>query len=208
MCFLRDQPLEAAIEHYPMALPYRDMIVGIGLDGNEYDRPPILFEHLYLCARADGFKITSHCDVTQKDTHEHIRQVVDSIGGTGADRCDHGLDAADSPNLIAAIAQKGIAMTICPWAYVRHMSEEHLFRSIRTILDAGIKLTINSDSPAYMEDNWVIHNLLLVRQKCGFSNEELAKVERNAVDVCWADSETKNKILKEIDDFCASFPTA
>jgi len=73
---LRDQSPEDAMEMYIAALPYKDMIVGIGLDSNEYDRPPALFEELYLRARADGFKLTCHCDVTQKNTHVHIRQYV------------------------------------------------------------------------------------------------------------------------------------
>ena len=71
---LRDLSPGEAMNTYIAALPYRDMIAGIGLDSNEYDRPPILFEGVYLRARADGFKLTCHCDVTQKDTHEHIRQ--------------------------------------------------------------------------------------------------------------------------------------
>jgi len=71
---LRDLSPGEAMETYIAALPYRKMIAGIGLDSNEYDRPPILFEEVYLRARADGFKLTCHCDVTQKDTHEHIRQ--------------------------------------------------------------------------------------------------------------------------------------
>jgi adenosine deaminase len=74
MCFLRDLSPEAAMDTYIKALPFKDMIVGIGLDSNEFDRPPLLFEDIFLRARADGFKLTCHCDVTQKDTHEHIRQ--------------------------------------------------------------------------------------------------------------------------------------
>jgi adenosine deaminase len=180
------------------------MIVGIGLDSNEYDRPPLLFEELYQRARADGFKITSHCDVTQKDTHEHIRQVAESVGGTGADRCDHGLDAAERPDLVALIKQKGLGMTLCPWAYVRHHTEADLFQHIRTLFDADIKINISSDSPVYVEGNWITHNLLLLRFKCKFTDNEIAKVERNSVEVCWATEDVKRCILKEIDNFCVS----
>jgi adenosine deaminase len=75
LCVLRDLSLEAAMATYIEALPFKDsMIVGIGLDPNEFDRPPLLFEDLYLRARTDGFKLICHCDVTQKDTYEHIRQ--------------------------------------------------------------------------------------------------------------------------------------
>ncbi|KAK6062831.1 adenosine deaminase [Seiridium cupressi] len=153
MCMLRDVPLDSAMEHYEAALPYRDIIVGIGLDSNEYDRSPSLFEPLYLRARADGFKLTCHCDVTQKDTHEHIRQVAESVGNTGADRLDHRLDAAQRPELIALLKEKGVGVTLWPWAYVRHHKEEDLFAYVRALFDAGIKVNYSSSVAAAMESN-------------------------------------------------------
>lgn len=199
---LRDMPAESAMEHYEAALPYKDMTVGIGLDSNEYDRPPSLFEELYLRARADGFKLTCHCDVMQKDTHEHIYQVAECIGGSGADRCDHGLDAAERPELVELIKEKRMGMTLCPWAYVRHHEEEDLFRHVRTLFDAGIKVNISSDSPAYVESNWITQNLLLLRMKCRFTNEEIARVEKDSVEMCWADEDVKRNLLGEIERFC------
>jgi hypothetical protein len=88
------------------------MVAGIGLDSDEYERPPMLFEEMFRRARVDGFKLTSHCDFNQKDTHEHIRQVAESIGGLGADRIDHGTNAADRDALIESIESRGIWMTI------------------------------------------------------------------------------------------------
>lgn len=61
------------MEHYQQALPYRDLIIGIGLDSLEVDRPPLLFDEVFHCARSDGFKITCHCDVGDKDTMRNIR---------------------------------------------------------------------------------------------------------------------------------------
>lgn len=201
---LRDMPLDSAMEHYQAALPYRDMIVGIGLDSNEYDRPPSLFEPLYLRARADGFKLTCHCDVTQKDTHEHIRQVAEVVGGSGADRLDHGLDAAERPELVALIKEKGLGVTLCPWAYVRHHKEEDLFAYVRELFDAGVKVNVSSDSPAYVESNWITQNLALLRLRAQFTDKEIAGVEKDSVDMCWAGDDVKRAILEEIETFCAS----
>jgi adenosine deaminase len=50
------------------ALPYKDMIIVIGLDLDEYDRLPILFSGAFKGARADGFKFTTYCDFNQKNT--------------------------------------------------------------------------------------------------------------------------------------------
>lgn len=182
------------MKHYELILPYREMIVGVGLDSNEYHRPPLLFEEAYRRARKDGFKLTCHCDVTQKDTHEHIRQVACELGGTGADRIDHGLDAAEVPELMEMIKAKRIGMTLCPWAYVRHHREENMFGYVRKLFDAGVLVNISSDSPAYVEGNWVVDNLLLLKMKGGFTNEEIVQVQLNAVDMCWATEDLKIEI--------------
>lgn len=156
-----------------MALPYREMIVGIGLDSNEYDRPPVLFDEIYRRARNDGFKLTCHCDVTQKDTHEHIRQVVCEIGGAGADRIDHELDVVEVPELVEIIKEEGVGVTLCPWAYVRHHGEENIFGYVRKLFGACVLVNISSDSPACVESNWVIDNLLLLKIQGSFTNEKL-----------------------------------
>jgi adenosine deaminase len=200
MCILRDLSPEEAMETYVSALPFKDMIVGIGLDSNEYDRPPALFEDVYLRARADGFKLTCHCDVTQKNTHEHIRQWVNPII---QERWAPSTNS-DWHELIGLLVERGIGVTLCPWAYVRHHFEQDLFGHIRTLFDAGVKITISSDSPAYVESNWVTDNLQLLRLKCSFTDDEISQVERNAVEVCWASKEIKDEILQEIAVFCSS----
>lgn len=135
----------------------------------------------------------------------NILRVAESIGGTGGDRIDHGLDAAEDPKLVALIKEKSLGMTLCPWAYVRHHTEPNLFGHFRTLFDAQVKITIGSDGPALMEGNWVIDNLMLLKQQGNFTNNELLTLEKNAVDVCWAAEETKKKLAEEIDRFGNSF---
>lgn len=68
-------------------------------------------------------------------------------------------------------------------------------------MDAGIKICISSDSPAYVESNWVTDNLALLKLRGGFTNEDVVRVQRDAVDMCWADEETKEKLSGEIETF-------
>lgn len=201
MCFLRDMPVKSAVEQYEAALPYKDMIVGIGLDSDEYDRPPSLFYGLFRRARKDGFKITAHCDFNQKDTHKHIHQVATLLGEHGADRMDHGLNAADRDGLIDIIKAKDIGMTICPCAYIRHTPIEDVFPRIRKLFDAGIKISIASDDPSYMEDNWVLHNLHMARDKCNFNDKNMIQLQKNAVETCWATHAVKEEISNELEKF-------
>ncbi|KAH6678815.1 putative adenosine deaminase [Plectosphaerella plurivora] len=201
MCFLRDSSPESAMEHYRQALAYRDMIIGFGLDSNECDRPPMLFDDVFSLARRDGFKITAHCDVGQKDTHVNIRQVASTLGGGGADRVDHGLNAADTEELNGLVVQRGIGMTICPWAYLRRWSYEGVAGRLRVLLAAGTKVCISSDSPAYMDDSWVLHNLLLTKQMCNLSDNQVLEMMRVSIVMSWATQDLKTHLLGELEAF-------
>lgn len=205
MCFLRDLSPESAMETYQAMLPFRDMVVGIGLDSLEDDRPPNMFAEVFTLARKDGFRITAHCDVSNKDTYQNIRQVASTLGGSGAHRIDHGLNAAEDPELMALIKEKGMGMTLTPWGYLRHQPVDEIFPRIRRLFDAGIPIAIGSDDPAYMEDTWVLHDWLLVKKMCEFSNGEMAILARNAVDMSWAPEDVKAAIRKEIDAVVAKY---
>jgi len=199
LCLLRDESLESGMEHYLASLAYRDMIVGIGLDSNEDQRPPSLFEDIYLCARADGLRLTAHCDVGKAYPIEHVHQVVNSVGGTGAERVDHGMNATDSPELMKTIREKGVGMTICPWSYIRHQPFDEVFERIRTLFDAGIKISIASDDPTFMEDTWIHENLLLVQRFCKFTDRDMLRLAKNAVEISWASNAVKKSILDELE---------
>ncbi len=43
MCFLRDHPAESARRTLEESLPYKDWIVGVGLDSDERGNPPVKF---------------------------------------------------------------------------------------------------------------------------------------------------------------------
>lgn len=199
MCILRDDPIESAWEHYEAALNYKHMIVGIGLDSNEEGRPPVMFGEIFTRARKDGFRITAHCDVGKNYPVENTRQVAEVIGGGGADRIDHGLNAAEDEDLVKLIAKKELGMTICPWSYIRHQPKDEVFGRIRLLFDAGVKMNIASDDPAFMEDTWVFENLLVVKSFCKFTDIEILKLARDSVTMCWASDDIKKGLLQEIE---------
>ncbi|SJL11118.1 related to adenine deaminase/adenosine deaminase [Armillaria ostoyae] len=173
----------------------------VGLDSNEYDRPPSLFQDVLAQARKDGYWITAHCDVGQKNTHEHIREVATScVGGfEGADRIDHGLNAIERPELIQIIKQRGLGLTLCPHAYHRRLPTEYVFGSIKKLWDEGVRITIASDDPTYMHQRWVQENLELVMHYCGFNSRDMVRLQKNGVDISWAAEDVKERIRKELD---------
>ena len=182
------------------------MIVAIGLAGNEIGRPPALFDEIFRQARSDGFKITAHCDIGVPNTHEHITQVLGSLGGSGgADRCDHGLNIADRPELVDMARTRNMGLTLCPWGYAIYQSENDIFEPLRKLFDAGLKVTINSDDPPYMMGHYTLGNLMLVKCAGGFSDAELVQCQRNAIEVSWAPDPVKMKLTKGLNEFTKKY---
>ena len=181
LCFLRDFQMEYAMATLLEALPYREWIVGVGLDSDERGNPPGRFAPVFERARREGFLITAHCDVDQQNSVEHIRQCVQDIG---VDRIDHGSNVLESPDLVAEIKRRGIGLTCCPISN-SWVSDGTKTGLIKQLLDQDVKVSINSDDPAYF-GGYVADNLVVMRDEAGLSQAELITLQRNAIDISWA----------------------
>jgi adenosine deaminase len=115
------------------------------------------------------------------------------------------MNAADRDDLLALVKTKQIGLTLCPCAYIRHASENEVFPRIRKLFDAGLLVTIASDDPAYMEDNWVLHALLMVRDKCNFTDREMLQLQKNAITICWAPEPIKQSLLADLELFAVEY---
>ena len=193
MCFLRDFQAEYAMATLLESLPYRDWIVGVGLDSDEKGNPPAKFAAVFERARQEGYMLTMHCDVDQQDSIEHIRQCVEQIG---VDRIDHGVNLLEDPTLVEAIKQRGLGLTVCPISN-SYVTDSMKADAIRRMLDLGLRVTINSDDPAYFP-GYVQENLVAIQEALGLSREELIQLERNAFEIAWLPRHVKDAYLAEL----------
>jgi adenosine deaminase len=194
MCFVRERSAESAMAVFEMALPYKHLIVGLGLDSDEKDNPPAKFAEVFRRGREEGLRLTMHCDVDQANTHEHIRQAIDDIG---VERIDHGANLLDRPELVAMAKEKGLFFTVCP--YANEMMRPGENQSIaRAMLDLGLRLTLNSDDPAYMEGKYINENMLMAHELAGFGPEDLLTVSRNAFDAAWIDEDLRAEFQAQL----------
>ena len=198
MCFLRDFQAEYAMATLLESLPYRDWIVGVGLDSDEKGNPPAKFAAVFERARQEGYMLTMHCDVDQQDSIEHIRQCVEQIG---VDRIDHGVNVLEDPALVEAIKQRGIGLTVCPISN-SYVTDSMKADAIRRMLDLGLRVTINSDDPAYFP-GYVQENLVAIQEALGLSREELLQLGRNAFEIAWLPRHVKDAYLAELNVYAS-----
>jgi len=186
MCFLRDMSAQSAMEHLEMAEPYLDWLVGVGLDSDEHDNPPVKFKDVFDRARKLGLRLTMHCDVNQKDTLENIRQVLEVID---VDRIDHGINSLESDELCAAIVKRGLGLTVCPISN-RFVVQSLTSAEIREMLNRGMCVTINSDDPAYFRA-YLNENFFELQEEGGFDADEIVRLVTNGFEASWLSSDSK-----------------
>ncbi|MBW8189789.1 adenosine deaminase [Neiella marina] len=201
MCFLRDMSADSALEHLQMALPYKDWIIGVGLDSDEKDNPPSKFAEVFERARAAGFKLTMHCDVNQKDIVEHMHETLDLIA---VDRIDHGINSLDDPALIHKIKSLGLGLTVCPVSN-HFVVQSYTTSEIRAMLKHGLKVTINSDDPAYF-GAYLNDNFRALVNEAAFSSAEIATLVKNAFEVSWLSDAEKTSYLNQVDGCLKTTP--
>ncbi len=199
MCFLRDMSAESAMETLEQSLPYRDRIVGVGLDSDEKGNPPVKFKEVFERARAEGFRLTMHCDVDQENSTVHIRQTLDDIG---VDRIDHGVNSLEDEALCEEIMRRGLALTVCPISN-SYVTDGLKALEVRRMLAKGMRATVNSDDPAYFP-GYMNENLVATQEAADLSREQIVQLAVNAFEASWLPPEEKRALRSRLDRFVAS----
>ena len=199
MCFLRDHSADSARETLEASLPYKDWIVGVGLDSDERGNPPLKFKDVFERARDEGFRLTMHCDVDQEDSVAHIWQCLEEIG---VERIDHGVNSLEDPALVREIAGRGLGLTVCPISngYVAGGLKAH---ELHRMLDHGMRACVNSDDPAYFP-GYMNENLVAAQAEVGLARDEIVQLARNAFTIAWLDDEARSGYLAALEAFAAA----
>ena len=199
MCFLRDMSAESAMATLEESLPYRNWIVGVGLDSDEKGNPPVKFKEVFARARAEGFRLTMHCDVDQEDSTRHIWQTLDVIG---VDRIDHGVNSLEDEALCEEIARRGLALTVCPISN-RCVAGSLKALEVRSMLEKGMRATVNSDDPAYFP-GYMNENLVATWEAADLTRDQIVELAVNALEASWVAPEDKRALRSQLDRHVAS----
>ena len=199
MCFLRDMSAESAMATLEESLPHKEWIVGVGLDSDEKGNPPIKFKAVFDRARAEGYRLTMHCDVDQENSTRHIRQTLDDIG---VDRIDHGVNALEDEALCDEIMRRGLTLTVCPISN-RCITGSLKALEVRRMLELGMRATVNSDDPAYFT-GYMNENLVATQDAADLSRDQVVRLALNAVEASWQPAEEKQALRSRLDRYVAS----
>jgi adenosine deaminase len=181
------------------AEPFLDRIAGLGLDSSEVGFPPADFERLFAAARAKGLHVVAHAG--EEGPAAFVRDALDVLK---VERIDHGIRAIDDPALVARLAKDGTILTVCPLSNVRLCTVKALAdHPLRRLHEAGVRVTINSDDPAYF-GGYLHENYIQTAQALNLTEPELADIAANSFRGAFLSDAEKDVYLARIDAYVST----
>jgi len=159
-------------------------VIGVGLGGDEANHPPARYAEPFAFARAQGLHTVAHAgEAAGADS------VRDAIEVLGAERIGHGVRALEDPAVVALLADRGIALELCPTSNrltgAVPADEVH---PIAAFDAAGVRCTIDADDPELFSTT-LDQEYALVASWLG--DDAVVRFAGNAIDASFASAERK-----------------
>jgi len=193
MCFLRHLSEAAAFETLEQALPYKDQIIGVGLDSSEVGHPPSKFEHVFAKAREAGFLIVAHAG--EEGPAEYVWEALDLLK---VNRIDHGVRSEEDPALMQRLIAEKMPLTVCPLSNLKLCVVDDMQQhNIRRLLQQGVHVTVNSDDPSYF-GGYMNDNFIAIAEALDLSNDELKQLAINSFEASFISEADKANWISKI----------
>lgn len=167
-------------------LAHKQHIAALDLAGDEISFPAELFVDHFKQARDAGLAITVHAG--EADGPSSVWNAINLLGAT---RIGHGVAAISDPKLMDYLAKHNISVESCPTSnYQTATISDIKQHPLKTFLDAGIQVCLNTDDPA-ISNITLAHEYEVAANVLGLNEEELATLQRNGVHAAFLSDEAK-----------------
>jgi adenine deaminase len=195
LCFLRHLSEEDALATWEAALPFKAELAGVGLDSGERGNPPSKFQRVFAQARAAGLKTVAHAG--EEGPPEYITEALDLLHVA---RIDHGVRCLEDAAVVERLARERVPLTVCPLSNIKlcvfpEMAQHNLGR----LLELGLRVTVNSDDPAYF-GGYMVDNYRAVCEGLPLGPDEVLQLAENAVVASWLPESRKTELIRTIRD--------
>ena len=198
-CIVRDLPVSSAMDTLKALESRREDLLGIGLDSAEVGYPPSLFTEVFSRARELGLHVVAHAGEEGPASY-----VIEALDLLQVERIDHGIRCSDDQNLMHRIASSDIALTSCPLSNRRLQVVQDLRElPLHQFLEGGIRVTVNSDDPAYFGGYLAANYEALIDS--GYSLQECAAFCRNGIEASFIDNRRQAELIEEYDRWCKQY---
>ena len=194
MCFLRHLSQEEAFETLEQALPFKDDIIGVGLDSSELGNPPSKFIDVFKKAKEEGFKLVAHAG--EEADFSYIYEALDLLD---ISRVDHGVQSIKSAELMQRLKDEQMPLTVCPNSNIElKVFDTYKEHNIKELLDYGLNITVNSDDPAYFK-GYINQNFINISENLPLTEDDIITLVKNSFRASFISDELKQQYLDRVD---------
>lgn len=176
------------------ARSHNPLVTGFNMAGEERMGRVADYARAFDVAREAGLGLTIHAGEVCG-----AFSVSDALDLVKPSRIGHGVRSVEDPALLRRLAEEGIVLEVCPGSNVA-LSVFADFEShpLRQLMDAGIRVCINSDDPPFFKTS-LKREYELASGIMGLSEAEINRMTRTALEAAFVDEETRNTLLSRFD---------
>lgn len=200
LCFLRHLSEDEALATLEDAMPWRDGFIGVGLDSSEVGHPPEKFARVFARARELGLHVVAHAG--EEGPPAYVWSALDVLQ---VERIDHGVQAMHDAALMKRLVDTQMPLTVCPLSNVKLCVFNDLAQhNLGQMLDAGVRVSINSDDPAYF-GGYLLENYLQTFKALHLGAPHAYRLAANSLEASFAPEEDKHRWMHELKQLFARF---
>jgi adenosine deaminase len=169
------------------------LISGFNMAGDERMFHVRDFVRAFDIARDAGLGITIHAG--ELCGAYSVRDALDYVKPS---RIGHGVRAVEDMALVGRIRDEGVVLEVCPGSNIA-LSVFPSFKAhpLRLFFDMGLKVTLNSDDPPFFHSS-LAREYEIASTEMGFSDQEINRMTRTAIEAAFVDDETRNALLQRL----------
>lgn len=192
-CAMRHHSLEENRRMLRVAREYLGQgVCGSDLAGAEAAFPMSQFMDLFSEVKAMGMPFTLHAGECGNP-----QNIIDSVEA-GATRVGHGIAMTGHKDLTRSMADKKIGVEMCPISNLQTKAVKSMADyPIREFLDAGVRVTVNTDNRT-VSNTTLVKELEFIQKQYGVRDEEVLLLMKNAVDAAFADDAVKERLYRKL----------
>lgn len=169
-------------------------VIGLGMDGAEAPDPPEKFKDAFARARRGGLRLTSHA--AEDGPAANVLTCLDELG---CERVDHGYHVLASPATVARCRDEGVFFTCCPTSTsVVYGWPELSAHPIRAMVEAGLRVTLNSDDPTMFATD-IGEEYARMCPAMGAGPQEVRRLVLTGVEAAWLGGPERAALRAELE---------